>query len=1287
MENTSSNLPDFATRSLSTSGARDAFLACFDPRHRQEVVEFGKRLRHVEADYYMFMARKAVCFYECLAALRLTELRGILLSDRVLDMDLSWLRGKRIALVDDAVIYGTTLAEIRDKLRNAGAVVSDIVVFCVNTTSWQPERVSPTEPFLRLDEKETTGFCADLVRAISVVPMPYAVDYPIVRKLRIGDESLGPLACLPGWDTKSHTTPLQFANGVSTLVCIPTLAKRLDVFPEHESALSGVCHLAKVRLYGRHLVKHEATWFTVMPVVVLDPMQASHVDDLWNCLVACVAPETATLLNQHFTGVTSRLRALQFVIASRLVSSWIRDARALLGLKIAPRIDAGFAGFSFTPTVSRLLCSVAAKGVDFSAARSIKPANAAMLRIEHPLETYEPNPWGIQAALMKIFLDLHIQKEIPARQKRLAIDELPDAVKNRLKEGFSLPQLSQCVAAVSGEPTKISVLSEFLDHAIDRGFVVPITAVHNDVVFRAYRYGEDIRDAEQFRQLCTRCGQSFLDASGLTGIARTWLEKLLVLLLQGLVDLRLLDPTDLAMGSSGTLGVRFALHGAVVKEGATHIYSHYDGEFYVDVLHKYGYFRLAGSAGTQPDLPLIDPTAPRERIRRYLPVVSREPIPESAPAVAAAVDLGLLIGCLAAKSSPAFTLKDLTLIATCHSPDATAAALAAELDILRKDWRFTERQLLNSNSDIVSADLRDKTWFTALNSARFKYRDYMQDVAEKNLDRLESELVSNSGIESKFLLSSLKTFRRSRLPRTSYSAVDPRYLLLLEMGRLLYELNILVRLLMLSLEDSPRSDAATSVSVEIHQLNAEHELLLVRATPTPQPEHEISNVVLTALKRATRPGVNLRSIRRWTERCIAEKVAHAGEYLDRVDHLVSRVGLPNEFDLFPHVLLIEPESGVRSRPLDRALDGVLIRSGKEFNGRQSVGRAYSFAFYPESKKSGLVAVGFRGDSARGLLDSVLSQLTASQFLPAIRRLLVFPDIERAEQPLKSECSPRCVAGLFWGRAEACLRDPRLSASGLYRLELSENQLKLDIDLDSLEVRTTNADVLTLTAPTEKSYCVEYKPMDQSSKSNLRRTRTRVHMRTDVGIICATPPELRALKEAMEELAGYAEEKKFEYYAATLPGEGCNHRVVMTYTTDQGQVSAALAAGKFLRTYRPRLLVMLGMAGSVSSDAKLLDVAISTQVIYYEPRKERDEKVSPRVQSLPISAAMKRVISSFMAANGAPQTLLEYQHHALSYKFNVLDGPLGTGEAIVGSTNSAARQLVLSFNDKTLVCCL
>lgn len=1272
-------------------GAREVFLSCFSVRHRPEVIEFGKRLGRVDAHFLLFMARKAVCFYESLAALKLTELRGVLVSDRVMDMDLSWLAGRKVAIIDDAVIYGSTLANTATRLRAAGAIVSDIVVFCVNATSWKHELVKPTEPFLRLDERETTGFCADLVRAISVVPIPYAVDYPIIRRLRVSDDDLSQLLCLPGWGTKAHTTPLQHGAAVSALVATPTSTKLADIFPESETAIASVCHLVKIRLYGRHLDKHSATWFTVMPIAAFDPLAVTHVTELWRCVLASATEEEADRLRQTFISATSQLRAVQFIVAARVAKIWVRDARAMLGLRVSPRIDSGFAGFSFSPATVRLISSIAARGVDFSAATALKPATASMLRIEKPMDTYEPNPWSLQAALVKPFLDLHMQKEIPARQQRLPIEALPDPVLNRLNEGFSLPQLRQCVAAVSGTLPSFSILSEFLDYAIDRGFVVPILALHNNVVFRAYRYGEDVRDAEQFRHLCTLCAKSFLEASGSASIPRTWLEKLLVLLFQGLLNQRLLDPTDLAMGSSGTIGVRYALHGAVLKEAAPRIYSHYEGLFYIDVLSKYGHFRRAdgpeairgSDEPSQSELPNLGHPEKKERGRYLVPIITQEPIPEATLAVEVAEALGLLFGSLSVKSlrSGSIGIDDLTLLATCHSPASTSAALAAELDILREDWRYTHRCLQTNDPSVTVAFLRSERWFIALNSARFKYRDYMLDASDGILDRIEAELVDAPDRESKFILSSLKSFRRQRLTRHKYSEVDPRYHLLVELGRLIYELNLLARLLMVGVGRFGGSVTAHQIKAELSELVAEHGQLLRAAIHGPQPQHLLRRNLINAVQRVMEPSIDSQALCQWATKLIALEVAHATEYLQRVDHLVARVGLPNRFDLYPHVVLVEPVNPTSAKRLERDIGRLLRQVVPEFNRRSPKGRAYAFAFCAEVNPTGSIAVGFRGDVSSGLFEHFIGQMLNARGIELVRRVWGFQDIDRDEQPLKSESSPRCIADMLWERAAACASHPLLQDRGIYRLLASDDQLRFDTP----QVGPGAAgSVVTIAAPVEKVYSVQFAPIATDLQSGRRFQKTGHMRKADIGIICVTPSELRAIKDAMEALPDFVEEKKFEYFAASLPGDGCEHRVVMTYSSGQGNVPAGITASRFISKYQPRLLVMLGMAGSVHDDAKLLDVVISTQVIYYEPRKERQDGVSNRLTSLPISNFLKRVLTSFMADHGAPSTQLEYVDGGKRYSFSVLEGPLGTGEAIVGAVNSAARAIVKRCNDKTLV---
>ena len=214
--------------------------------------------------------------------------------------------------------------------------------------------------------------------------------------------------------------------------------------------------------------------------------------------------------------------------------------------------------------------------------------------------------------------------------------------------------------------------------------------------------------------------------------------------------------------------------------------------------------------------------------------------------------------------------------------------------------------------------------------------------------------------------------------------------------------------------------------------------------------------------------------------------------------------------------------------------------------------------------------------------------------------------------------------------------------------------------------------------------MQHKAFQANSIERQGSPKTSTNRRADIGILCVTPSELRALQTAMKSLPDFVEEKKSEYFSASLPGEGCDHRVVMTFCVDPGNVSAALTTEKFLTKYRPRLLMMLGMAGSINDDAKLLDVGISTQVIYYEKGKERDSGVSSRLESMPISATLRRIVTAFLASQGAPQAKIEYDDDGSTHCFGLLEGPIGTGEAIVGSTNSAARNVVLQCNDKAIL---
>src|ERR1035441_4802788 len=85
----------------------DILLREFEPDMAKQLVAFGQKLSRIDANIFVFLARKSLCLYDVLLKLGTPPIEGYVVSDRVLDMRLDPLRGKRVALVDDTLILGT----------------------------------------------------------------------------------------------------------------------------------------------------------------------------------------------------------------------------------------------------------------------------------------------------------------------------------------------------------------------------------------------------------------------------------------------------------------------------------------------------------------------------------------------------------------------------------------------------------------------------------------------------------------------------------------------------------------------------------------------------------------------------------------------------------------------------------------------------------------------------------------------------------------------------------------------------------------------------------------------------------------------------------------------------------------------------------------------------------------------------------------------------------------------------------------------------------------------------
>ncbi len=163
----------------------------------------------------------------------------------------------------------------------------------------------------------------------------------------------------------------------------------------------------------------------------------------------------------------------------------------------------------------------------------------------------------------EIFLRLYNTREIPARSeaRQLGLEVLnatPQEAPNRdrLEIGIPWGSLVEYLAQRYGIGTSREIVNLFslvLDLCNDLGIAVPITCVRDEVVFRAYRHGEDVKFSDGELALAYEAVKGLLKATRQDAISRLVLEKLLVLLIKVGAAKKFLEPLYGPSGVEGTV--------------------------------------------------------------------------------------------------------------------------------------------------------------------------------------------------------------------------------------------------------------------------------------------------------------------------------------------------------------------------------------------------------------------------------------------------------------------------------------------------------------------------------------------------------------------------------------------------------------------------------------------------------------------------------------------------------------------------------------------------------------
>ena len=188
---------------------------------------------------------------------------------------------------------------------------------------------------------------------------------------------------------------------------------------------------------------------------------------------------------------------------------------------------------------------------------------------------------------------------------------------------------------------------------------------------------------------------------------------------------------------------------------------------------------------------------------------------------------------------------------------------------------------------------------------------------------------------------------------------------------------------------------------------------------------------------------------------------------------------------------------------------------------------------------------------------------------------------------------------------------------------------------------------------------------------------RAAISTEIGVITVLSEETAAMAELLRQGFGYRQSTEPDgtvLHEAMLETSLRPIRTVLLQSLGQGQRSAIVAYQGLRRRCEAQVVALVGIAGGIHPQARIGDVVVADEVIYYDRRRDEGEGVQRRSQSYRVTSSIQRGINAFFSMRGEPCGMGD---------FTVWRGPIASGEAVIASADSDIRQYLRRYSDKIL----
>jgi hypothetical protein len=211
--------------------SQEVFLEQFDQPIRKYIIDFCNKISEKQYDVFILLARKAACFLSVLEDLGLISLNGTVVSERILEYDTEWLKGKNVAIMDDTIISGTSIYKIIEKLKIIDVQDISVHAFCIDQYWFVDEMLKDEnskdyleQPFIKVDHTSSIRFCKQIVNALSIVPRPYNIDFPIYEEMKFTRANYSTILEDINWKIVNTATRLQTKNNITSISLNPKKA-------------------------------------------------------------------------------------------------------------------------------------------------------------------------------------------------------------------------------------------------------------------------------------------------------------------------------------------------------------------------------------------------------------------------------------------------------------------------------------------------------------------------------------------------------------------------------------------------------------------------------------------------------------------------------------------------------------------------------------------------------------------------------------------------------------------------------------------------------------------------------------------------------------------------------------------------------------------------------------------------------------------------------------------------------------------------------------------------------